>query len=53
MICMIWSLNGSRRRSSCSLLRTLADEIIFMAPVSFSLEATVPMRVLSSLSVAI
>ena len=53
MIPRMLSRKGTRRRSAISALRIFADEIIFMAPVIFSVDATEPMRPLSSLSVAI
>lgn len=44
---------GVSLRSASSAFRIFAEEIIFMAPVIFSEEATEPMRPLSSLNVAI
>ena len=48
----IWFLKGNSWRSSDSYLCTFAEDIIFIAPVIFSLDATEPIRVLSSLRVA-
>ena len=53
MMSLTWLRNGRSRRSEASALCILADEIIFMAPVIFSEDATEPIRPLSSLSVAI
>lgn len=53
MMSLIRLRKGTRRRSAPSALCILAEDIIFMAPVIFSEEATEPMRPLSSRSVAI
>ena len=53
MMVSIWLRKGTWRCNELSALCIFADEIIFMAPVIFSDEATEPMRPLSSLSVAI
>ena len=53
MIVRTPSPKGTSRRSTPSALCILAEEIIFIAPVIFSEEATEPMRPLSSRNVAI
>ena len=53
MMVSIWSRKGRSCFRASSALCILAEEIIFMAPVIFSDEATDPMRPFNSLSVAI
>ncbi len=48
-----WSRNGRNCFKAVSALCILADEIIFMAPVIFSDDATEPIRPFNSLNVAI